>query len=413
MTFSENEKTTYLFCAPLLQTKTKPLTIIEWNTIVKSLAKENLEPTYLLDCSPSELLILLTEAKKSQKMNIIKKIEARQKLGFGILELEELYHNGYNVLFRADYSKRLKKLKLNQRPPFYYYVGNLNILNSNEALSVVGARDANDDELQTISLITSEAGQRGITIISGGARGVDSIAVESALQNGGKAIIFPSDGLMNWARKKEYRKYIQNGQLLLISAQHIKAKFSGSYAMQRNKFIHSTGDATLVASSKISGTKKSGTWEGVIENIEAQWSPLYVLGRSEGVEKLKEMNKATTFTSLDNIFKPNTNKLSTSLQKHFTDLISKAKELGLSEEIIRQVFNQSSKSIFNNSTRITEASSSKSTKTIENNNSTEVTASELSQAKEILAASSKVKAINPNESEIDEIQMNFFKDNIL
>lgn len=349
MHFSENEKTTYLFCAPLPQTKTTPLTIIEWNITVKSLAQKNLEPTYLLGCHPSDLFKILAEASESQKLKIINKVESRQNLGFGILELEELQHNGYGILFRSDFTKRLKKLILKQRPPFYYYIGDISILNCPQALSVVGARDANEEELQTLAKITAEAVKKDITIVSGGARGVDSIAVETALQNGGKAIIFPSEGLSTWARKKEYRKYIQNGQVILLSIQPIQAKFTGSYAMQRNKFIHSTGDVTLVASSQISAKKKSGTWEGVLENIKEKWSPLYVIGQSEGVEKLKEMEVAQSFTSLGNIFKPNNSKLLESLKNHFTDLLTKANQLGLSKDEIDKAFQQSYEAIYNNS----------------------------------------------------------------
>ncbi len=347
MHFSENEKTTYLFCAPLLQTKTTPLTIIEWNITVKSLAQRNLDPTYLLDCYPSDLLKILTEATEAQKLKIIKKVESRQNLGFGILELEELSHNGYGILFRSDFPKRLKKLNLKQRPPFYYYIGDINILNSQKALSVVGARDANEDELQSVAKITSDAAEQEITVVSGGARGVDSVAVETALQNGGKAIIFPVEGLSAWARKKEYRKYIQNGQVLILSVQPIQARFSGSYAMQRNKFIHSTGDVTLVASSQISGKKKSGTWEGVAENIKEKWSPLYVIGQSEGAEKLKEIKVAQSFTSLERIFIPDNNHVLISLKNHFTDILTKANRLGLSKDEIHLAFQQSYNHVFN------------------------------------------------------------------
>ena len=37
--------------------------------------------------------------------------------------------------------------------------------------------------------------------------------------------------------------------------------------MLRNRYIHAPSDAVLVASSKISGSKSSGTWEGVVENL--------------------------------------------------------------------------------------------------------------------------------------------------
>lgn len=302
MPFSNNELATYLFCAPLPSTKTIAFTIIEWNVTVKSLAKNKLTPEFLLTCSPSDLMNLLTEATPVQKTKIINKVEQRQQLGISLMELEEALNQGYQVLFRSSMPKRLKKLALHQRPAFYYAIGDVNLLNVANALSVVGARDALPEELANVERICEEAAKQNVLVISGGARGVDRIATDAALKAGGKAVIFPSDGLALWSRKKEVRQYIQNGQLLILSTQPLHARFTGAYAMQRNKFIHATGDATLIASSKISGAKKSGTWEVVLENLHYKWSTLYVIGESEGVEKLKSENNAFEFKSIQDTF---------------------------------------------------------------------------------------------------------------
>lgn len=301
MRFTDNEKATYLFCAQLSQTRTNPLTILEWNAIVKSLGEHKLQPEVLLSMDSSTLLKILTQATSSQKSKILDKIEARRKLGISMLELEEIVHQGYGIMFRSEMPQRMKKLTQKYIPAFFYYAGDPTIL-SHRALGVVGARDANSNELAQTDLIAREAAKQGVIIISGGARGVDSTAVDSTLQNGGKAVIFPADGLAKWVKKREIRKYIKDGKLLLMSTQKLDAPFSGSYAMQRNKFIHAPSDAVLVASSSISGKKASGTWEGVIENLKFQWSPLYVIGNSEGVNKLKNDGNAKLFTSFEDIF---------------------------------------------------------------------------------------------------------------
>lgn len=336
MPFSNNELATYLFCALLPHTKTTAFTILEWNATVKSLAQNNLEPEFLLNCSPSELMNVLTEATTSQKTKIIKKVEQRQKLGFSMIELEEALNQGYNVVFRSYMPKRLKKLSLNQRPAFYYYIGDLNILNSSHALSVVGARDALPEELNKVQSICEDAANNDVLVISGGARGVDSTATNAALKAGGKAVIFPSDGLSQWSRNKEVRQYIQNGQLLIMSTQPINARFTGPYAMQRNKFIHSTGDVTLVASAKISGAKKSGTWEGVLENLKFKWSSLYVIGSSEGVEKLKSENSSVEFNSIKEVFS-STTKLSDILENQLHTLFINALSAGIDKAVIEKI----------------------------------------------------------------------------
>lgn len=344
MVFSDNEKATYLFCAPLYNTQTTPLTILEWNITVKSLANNGKNPDFLLTCEPRELLNILTEATTAQKNKISQKVEKRQKLGVSMIELEEAINQGYNILFRSQMSFRLKKLKPNMRPAFFYYMGDINILNNKMAISVVGARDALQDELKQVADICKDAAKNGIVVISGGAQGIDYMATESALKVGGKAVIFPSDGLSKWSRKKEIRQYIQSGQLLIMSTQPLGANFTGAYAMQRNKFIHATGDATLVGSSKTSGVKKSGTWEGILENIKEKWSPLFVIGKSEGVEKLKNLKKATVFTSIGDIFFTNSINTVLDFKQQLQIVIANAKLSGVDIETIeRELFNEANK----------------------------------------------------------------------
>lgn len=340
MTFTENEKATYLFCAQLSQTKTNPLTILEWNAVVKSLSNIKKEPKDLLDMTASDLIHTLTEATEAQKKRIMNKITARQQLGAAMLEIEKMQHQGYGILFRAQMPHKLKKLTQRFVPAFFNYAGNVNILN-HRSLGVVGARNASQEELQQTSEIAKNAASQGVVIISGGARGVDTTAVDATLENGGKAIVFPADGLANWIKKKSIRQYIENNQLLLMSTQHINARFTGAYAMQRNKFIHAPSDAVLIASSSISGSKKSGTWEGVLENLKYQWSSLYVIGSSEGVEKLKVDGNAEVFSTFNDIYQQQQvggNNDSVNLDKEIESIIEMARKKGLDLKVLENHF---------------------------------------------------------------------------
>jgi DNA processing protein len=342
MQFTNNEKATYLFCAQLSQTKTTALTILEWNAVVKSLSEHGLLPEELLTISSSKLVRVLTKATEAQKAKILNKVESRQQLGISMLELEEIVHQGYGIMFRSTMPKRLKKLTQKYIPAFFYYAGDLSLL-SHPTLGVVGAREANEEELSQTSNIASEAATHGIVIISGGAKGVDSTAVEAALKNGGKAVVFPSEGLTKWVKKSENRQYIMNGQLLLISSQRLDAAFTPAYAMQRNKYIHAPSDAVLVSSSKISGTKNSGTWEGVIENLKHKWAPLYVIGNSAGVKKLLSDGVAKPFSSFEDIFQfnPTTNSIDiNNVEIKIAEIIQFALSRGLDKETLEKFFNK-------------------------------------------------------------------------
>ena len=73
MNFSKSEIATYLFCATLPSTKTTPLTIIEWNTLVTSLANHNSYPEVLLHLSEEELSTILSNSTPAQKNVLSKK----------------------------------------------------------------------------------------------------------------------------------------------------------------------------------------------------------------------------------------------------------------------------------------------------------------------------------------------------
>lgn len=362
MQFNENQIATYLFCAKLPNAKTPPLTIIEWNELIRALKEDNLEPKNLLEMTPSEILNI--GGLKQKMIKIARKIEDRKKLGFSMMELEQLSNQGYKIMFRKNMPKRLKgKIDPKHLPPFFYVIGDTSIFEY-LALGIVGSRDANEEEIADTARLGHEAAIQGIVLVSGGAKGIDRTAVDACLNNGGKAIVFPSDGLESWIKRKEIRQYIQNNQLLLISAQPINARFTGAYAMQRNKYIHTTAHAVLVASSKILSQKntKTGTWSGVMENVKAQWTPIFVQGKSEGVQKLLEEGHAKPLDSLASLLNmvkanstsKNTNQIvkseSTPFPRHeILKYLRFAKESGLNEQQVREEITLLIKEVFDNS----------------------------------------------------------------
>ena len=136
-----------------------------------------------------------------------------------------------------------------------------------------------------------------------------------------------------------------------MSTQKLNAPFTGPYAMLRNKFIHAPSDAVIVTSSKISGKKASGTWEGVLENLKFKWSPIYVIGNSEGVERLKTEGNASPFSSLEEIFKENTYNTKfpdSKMDDKIVSIIKLAIAKGLDKETIDKKFLELSTRCYNN-----------------------------------------------------------------
>ncbi|HEY55402.1 MAG TPA: DNA-protecting protein DprA [Dehalococcoidia bacterium] len=109
-------------------------------------------------------------------------------------EMEKLERQGVRVLsFRdADYPSRLKEIY--DYPPILYVKGSL-LPNDEWCLAVVGTRRSTVYGRQAAEEIVTDLARNKITIVSGLARGIDSIAHKSALEAGGRTIAVFGCGL--------------------------------------------------------------------------------------------------------------------------------------------------------------------------------------------------------------------------
>jgi len=109
-------------------------------------------------------------------------------------EMERLDRYGIKVLtwHDRDYPARLKEIY--DYPPLLYVRGNL-LPEDEWCLAVVGTRRASVYGRQVTEEIAADLAQNKITIVSGLARGIDSIAHRSALDAGGRTIAVFACGL--------------------------------------------------------------------------------------------------------------------------------------------------------------------------------------------------------------------------
>lgn len=88
------------------------------------------------------------------------------------------------TIFEEGYPKALRNIA---DPPILLYV--MGELPKEEyAIAIVGSRECSVYGMRAATYFSQELAQRGIPIISGGARGIDSIAHEAALNVGGKTV---------------------------------------------------------------------------------------------------------------------------------------------------------------------------------------------------------------------------------
>lgn len=109
-------------------------------------------------------------------------------------EMEKLERHGVKVFtwHDADYPARLKEIY--DYPPVLYVLGSL-LPEDEWCLAVVGTRRATVYGRQVTEEIVADLARGKITIVSGLARGIDSVAHHSALEAGGRTIAVFACGL--------------------------------------------------------------------------------------------------------------------------------------------------------------------------------------------------------------------------
>lgn len=250
-----------------------PLEPKEWSQLAKLLLEKQMQPSDLLELSEQEMKDRL-QLGNDHAQRIGRLVQRSASLSF---ELSKYENMGIGVVTRADdaYPKKLKKVLGNNCPPLFYHAGDLSLLD-HQSVGYVGSRSvAEDDEAFTRQTVRKTVGN-GSLVVSGGAKGVDSIAEEEALSCGGKAIGYLSDSMLRKLRSSATIRAIQDGDLVLLSVVKPDAGFNAGVAMMRNRYIYAQSSGTVVVKAD---HKKGGTWSGATENLKHGWVPTFCWDR--------------------------------------------------------------------------------------------------------------------------------------
>jgi len=140
-------------------------------------------------------------------------------------------------------------------PVGIFYIGELPADATNK-IGIIGSRKCSDYGLQTAKLLAKPLAENGIIIVSGMARGVDSMAHRGALEAGGKTIAVLGSGadICYPAENKQLRDaIIENG--CVLSEYPPGTKPLGAFFPARNRIISGLSRAIIVAEA----SRKSGT----------------------------------------------------------------------------------------------------------------------------------------------------------
>jgi hypothetical protein len=151
-------------------------------------------------------------------------------------------------------------------PPCAWVRGDLPLA---AAVGVVGSRCLDSSDRAFGSAVGRLLMRTGRTLVSGGAVGADSVALDAALSCGGESrcVEIVPFGLEHAAPREG---------VCQLSVCEPWAPFSTGQAMERNALIYAYGRRTVVVRSRL---RAGGTWHGAVDALRRRLGDLYVRAR--------------------------------------------------------------------------------------------------------------------------------------
>ena len=248
-----------------------PFTLSEWNPLARAIQESPLErPAALLGRAPAELADAL-KISPQDAGRIARLLDRGDRLA---RELANLCERGFWAVTRADaaYPATLRQTLKHQAPSVLFGAGELRRLNR-AGIAVVGSRQIDEAGQAFARRVGEKCAEAGVPVVSGGARGSDSLAMLAAIEAGGIVYGALADSLERAVRQPELRQFLLDDRLVLLTPYLPTAGFSVGAAMGRNKLIYGLADFAVVVSSDF---QTGGTWAGAIEALKAAWCPVFV-----------------------------------------------------------------------------------------------------------------------------------------
>ena len=196
-------------------------------------------------------------------------------------ELDRYEQAGIRTVTVHDdgYPTRLRE-RLGTKAPALLHVAGASELLAEPGVGIVGSRRVSEEGATIAADSAKRATTCGFPVVSGGARGVDQLAMNATYQADGRVIGVLADSLVRTVADAETRRAILETTAVLVTPYGPEAPFSVGTAMGRNKLIYALSTVTLVvASDEDSG----GTWSGAIEALRGGFGRVAVWrGSGEG-----------------------------------------------------------------------------------------------------------------------------------
>lgn len=282
-------------------------------TNIKGLGSANMAK--ILNYCHSHNISSLYELKNLDISKIVNKNLANTIESYLDIDIDNLYKNTQN-LFDSYKNDGIECISINDEkypdilrnstnpPAILYCKGNLDLLDF-KSVAVIGTREntiiGEKIALKTVKFLV----QNDFTIVSGLAKGIDTIAHKTALLNQGKTIaILPLIDNIYPAENKQLADEILKNDGLLISEEKPNTKFFSAQLVKRDRIQSGLSKAVFVIETSINGGSMHATNDAIKLKRPVFTPDIYSLGveyqnskQITGIKNLIDSNKSISYSS--------------------------------------------------------------------------------------------------------------------
>jgi len=199
----------------------------------------------------------------------------------------------------SDYFGMLNDFEKKNAPKHLFTYGDFNLLSEGKRISVVGSRNVSEEGAIRAKIVSKILVENGFIVVSGLAKGVDTVAHKTAIACGGKTIAVLGTPIDEVYPKENYNllESIKSDHLAVSQFESGWKTTPKNFPM-RNRTMALISDATIIIEAK----EKSGTihqgWEAlrlgrrlfIMENIEKSNYPWVSEMKNYGAQILTREN---------------------------------------------------------------------------------------------------------------------------
>ncbi len=222
------------------------------------IARETLRPDGVERLWSARPLESSDEARKATSALAAAGNDVQRYVDEALAEVAKLHHDDVRLITAID-DDFPPTLRLVHNPPPFLFVRGAMTDDDLRSVAVVGTRNASETGVQRASRMARELVQRGVTVVSGLARGIDTAAHTAALAAGGRTIAVIGTGINRYypAENRELTDEIATGGRGAVVSQFWPDGHPATYTFpRRNVTMSGIAQGTVVIeASSTSGAK--------------------------------------------------------------------------------------------------------------------------------------------------------------